>query len=370
MIPFVYGTVVTKDFFCGRTELIPRIDELMLSSQNIVMHGERRIGKSSLIAEIIRRQKKISGIYIDLMEVKSEDDLFQRIARALLSAKYKKSMFELLSKTLAGFKPQIGIDPLTQLPTLSIDTRTKIEDNSIDAVFNSIIEINRKQKIAIIMDEFQDILKIKDSGSILAKLRSKIQHLSDISFVFAGSIRNQMEMIFADSNSPFFKSAIPITVGSIEPISLVTFIKKRFKVGKRDINDEIINKIFDITDMITGDIQQVCEAIWSTSSYGDKINYESLSKAIDLIFSHESIVYQQIFRILTNFQLKVVKAVAKYGGVEIYSNNFFEKNGFTNSSSVKRGVDKLIKSQVLFVNKKEYKFVNPFFKLWLLKNHI
>ena len=369
MVPFSYGTIVTKDLFCGRNEVIIRINELLLSSQNIVLHGERRIGKSSLIAEVIRRQKKLTGIYVDLMEVKSEDDLFQRLARAVLATKYKKSIFNLLTKTLASLRPQIGIDPITQLPTLSIDNKIRIEDNSIDAIFNSITEINKKQKIVLFIDEFQDILKIKENRLILAKLRSKIQYLSDISFVYAGSIRNQMEHIFADNDSPFFKSAIPITVGPIEHDLLIKFIKTRFSIGKRNIDDETIKKIFDVTDMITGDIQQLCEAIWSTSSYGDEININSFYKAVELIFSHENIVYHRIFGELTNFQVKVLKSIAQYGGREIYSNNFFEKNGFTNASSVKRSIDKLLKTKVLFIYKKEYKFTNPFFKLWLLKNY-
>ncbi|RLD29657.1 MAG: hypothetical protein DRI73_10825 [Bacteroidetes bacterium] len=121
--------------------------------------------------------------------------------------------------------------------------------------------------------------------------------------------------------------------------------------------------------MVTGDIQQFCEAIWSTSSYGDEIKNNSFRKAIELIFSHEKMVYERIFGELTNFQLKVLKAVAKYGGIEIYSNNFFEKTGFTNASSVKRSIDKLVKIKILFSYKKEYKFANPFFKLWLLKNY-
>lgn len=369
MIPFIYGTVVTKDFFCGREAVILRIDELLQSSQNIVLHGERRIGKTSLVFEVLRRQKKLIGIYVDLMEVKSEDDLFQRLARGVLSAKYKKSTFELLGKTLAGLKPQIGIDPITQLPTLSIDNKIKIEDTSIDAIFNSIDEINKRQKVVVFIDEFQDVLKIKEFRLILARLRSKIQHLSDISFVYAGSVRNEMEQIFADNESPFFKSAIPITVGPIEHDLLIKFIKTRFKIGKRIISEEIIEKFFDITDVISGDIQQFCEAIWSTSSYGDEIKIDSFHKAVELIFSHENAVYQRIFGELTNFQLKVLKGVAQFGGIGIYSNNFFEKNGFTNASSVRRSVDKLIKAKILFIYNKEYKFVNPFFKLWLVRNY-
>lgn len=366
----MYGTIVTKDFFCGREEAIPHISELLLSSQNFVLHGERRMGKSSLVAEAIRRQAKITGIYIDLMEVKSEDDLFQRLARGVMSAKYKKSMFELLSKSLANFKPQVGLDPITQLPTLSIDSKTKIEDNSIDAIFDAIAKINEKQKVAVFIDEFQDILKIKDYRIILAKLRGKIQYLSDVSFIYAGSIRHQMEQIFADIDSPFFKSAIPITVGPIKPDLFKKFIITRFKTGKREIKEDIIEKFFDITNMVTGDVQQLCEAVWSTSSYGDKINNDCFARAIELIFNHEKIVYQRIFGELTNFQLRVLKSIAKHGGIEIYSNSFFEKSGFTNASSVKTGVNKLLKSKILFNYKNEYKFANPFFKLWLIKNYI
>ena len=67
MIPFMYGTVVTKYFFCGREEVKVHMNELLLSSQNIVLHGERRIGKSSLVVEVLRRQKALTGIYVDLM---------------------------------------------------------------------------------------------------------------------------------------------------------------------------------------------------------------------------------------------------------------------------------------------------------------
>jgi len=140
--------------------------------------------------------------------------------------------------------------------------------------------------------------------------------------------------------------------------------------GKRNISEEIIEKIFDITDMITGDIQQFCEAVWSTSSHGDTITYDSFHKAVELIFSHENAVYERIFGELTDFQLKVLKSVAQHGGREIYSNDFFEKTGFTNASSVKRGIEKLIKVKILCMYKKEYKFANPFFKLWLLRNYI
>ena len=370
MIPFKYGSIVKNDFFCGREGLIKRADELFVSSQNVVFYGERRMGKTSLIVETIRRNKKLNGIFIDFMGIKSEDDVYKRMVKSLLSYNYKKSIFDILVKGFSSLRPQLGIDPITQMPILSIDSKIKFEDNSLDTILKTITAINKKEKVVIVLDEFQEIMKINNSYEILSKLRGRIQHLTDITFVYAGSIRHQMELIFSDNKSPFFKSAIPILVEKLDEKVFSNFIIKRFKKGKRKLNKELVSKVFKTTGQISGDVQQLCEAIWSTTSYGDELMSESLTDALELIFSHERMNYERIYSELTEFQSRVLLAIAKYGGKAIYSNSFLSDGGFTNSSSVKKSIEKLIKIEVLFHSDKEYRFINPFLKKWLLKRFI
>lgn len=367
MIPFKYGSIVKDDFFCGREDLLKRANELFISSQNVVFYGERRMGKTSLIVETIRRNKKLTAVFIDFMGVKSEDDVYKRMAKSLLSYSYKKSIFDILVKGFSSLRPQLGIDPITQLPTLSIDNKMKFEDNSLDTILKIIVAINKKEKVVIILDEFQEILKLKNSYEILSKLRGRIQHLTDITFVYAGSIRGQMELIFSDNKAPFFKSAIPILVDRLDEKVFIEFIIKRFKKGKRKLKRDLVENIFQTTGQVSGDVQQLCEAIWSTTSYGDELTNESLIDALELIFSHERMSYERIYSELTEFQSRVLLTIAKDSGKEIYSNAFLGSGGFTNSSSVKKAVDKLIKIEILFHVDKEYKFVNPFFKKWLVK---
>ena len=368
MIPFRYGTVVKGDFFCGRKTLLKRCDELFTSSQNVVLYGERRIGKTSLIVEVLRRRGTMKGVFVDFMGVKSEDDAYKRIVRSLLSHNTKKSIFDILIKGLASLRPQLTIDPMSQLPTLTVDSKIKLEDSSIDSVFSIISDINDKAQTLIVFDEFQDLLKLGDSYDILSKLRARIQHLPDVPFVFAGSVRTKMESIFSDPNSPFFKSAIPIMVDKLERKDFEKFIISRFKKGKRTLKGNLMDAIFQISEMVTGDVQQLCEAIWSTTSYGDELTYESLDNALQLIFSHEKITYEYIYSELTEFQSRVLLALARHSGKEIYSNSFLGDGGFTNSSSVKKAVDRLIRSGIIFHSGQEYKFINPFFKIWLIEN--
>ena len=370
MIPFRYGSIVKGDFFCGREVLIQRCDELFTSSQNVVLYGERRMGKTSLIVETLRRRRTIKGVFVDFMGVKSEDDAYKRIVRSLLHHNKKKSVFDILMKGLASLRPQLTIDPITQLPSLTIDSRITLEDSSINAVFQTIADINGKAPTLIVFDEFQDLLKLDVSYDILSKMRARIQHLPDVPFVFAGSVRKKMESIFSDPNSPFFKSAIPILVDKLERKDFEKFIVSRFKKGKRTLKCDLLDSIFQISEMITGDVQQLCEALWSTSSYGDDLTDESLDDALELIFSHERMSYEYIYSELTEFQSRVLLALARHSGKEVYSNSFLSEGGFTNTSSVKKALDRLVRSGIISRFQKEYKFINPFFKIWLIKNLI
>ncbi len=367
MIPFKYGSVVSKDYFCGRKELIESTKERLLSSQNIVLYGERRMGKSSLICEAIRMEKSLAGIFVDLMGVKSEEEIYKRIAKKLLEFDSKKTFYDILLKCLSNFKIQSGIDPITGLPNLSLDMQEKPRGDAMSSVFRTIVELNKHQKVVIVLDEFQDILKIKDSYTILGKLRGEIQYLDDISFVYAGSVVADMISIFTDHTSPFFKSALPVSVESLDKKTFSSFIKKRFKKGKRTISQKLINKIFEVGNMVSGDIQQLCEAIWSVSSYNDEMNLEHIEKALEIILDEERMIYERIYLDLTEFQARVLITVAKLGGNEVFSNNFMLEGCFTNTSSVKKAFNKFEKMRVLYDSNKEYKFLNPFFKLWLLR---
>ena len=79
--------------------------------------------------------------------------------------------------------------------------------------------------------EFQDVLKIEgDPQAAVAQLRSRIQFHADIPYVFAGSIRQDMETIFTSPDWPFFKSAIPIHLAALTFEEFSPFLLDKFKL--------------------------------------------------------------------------------------------------------------------------------------------
>lgn len=371
MNPFKYGQIVKNDDFCQRPELAGKLAGYIKRGLNVYVQGERRIGKSSLICETLRKLKKYRQIYIDLLEVKTVDDFIKRIVTAIISMERASGFLDRVLKKLSHVKPVVSIDPLTNVPTVTVDASVRFTVDSISGVMDLIESYHSKTKpLIVVFDEFQDILNLKDSKATLAQLRSKVQFHSDIAYIFAGSIRNKMDVIFNDPDQPFFKSAVPLQVGPLDKETFQKFVMDKFQIGKRQITTDALNHIFKISFHVPGDIQQLCDALWDITSYGDKISAEQIPAALEQIFAQESKGYETILKIISAQQLNVLTGLARIGGKTPTSSVFLIGSGIPQASSVKTAINRLINLKIIFYHEDEYRFVNPFFRAWLLYKNL
>lgn len=251
------------------------------------------------------------------------------------------------------------------MPTVSFDASVEMKANSIPEVLTLIESLGKKRRLIVVFDEFQDILNLEDSHEALALLRSKIQFQSDIPYIFVGSIRHKMDEIFTHHDSPFFKSAIPLTVEPLSYEEFSEFLKKKFAMEQRKIDDEVLEKVFKIANNIPGDIQQLCEALWEVTLEKEIIGLDKLKNALELIFAREQKSYENYINLLTNIQFRCLMAIAKEGGKSVFSVSFMKSAGFNNPSSVRRAITRMLKLNILFESGGEYRFINPFFRAWL-----
>lgn len=366
-IPFKYGSIVSGRDFCGRTDLLAQIMQYVESSQNIVIFGERRVGKSSLVHEFIRKWKKGRRLYIDLMGVKSADALCRRMLRSIVTFEQGAKWLDKVLRMLAHLRPSISTDPITGMPTISFDASMQMKTSSIPEVLVLVEGLAKKSRLVVVLDEFQDILNVEDPQDALSLLRSRIQFQADIPYIFVGSIRHKMEAVFTDHNSAFFKSAVPVNVGPLDDAEFASFLATKFASGKRRIKAETLRKVFEISNHIPGDIQQLCQALWEVTSKNEEMGVDKLNKALELIFSREQKSYENYVSLLTNLQQRCLLTIARVGGKHLFSQSFMKTGGFTNASSVRRAILRMVDINLLYENSGEYRFINPFFRAWLLQ---
>ncbi len=119
MIPFRTGVLVTGRDFCPRNEAVAWLRECLESFARVYIVGERRIGKTSLIAEALRPVGRLRPVFADLMAVKGLEDITHRLAQALIVAEKRQSRLMSLVKTMSSLRRSITVDSITGSPSLT-----------------------------------------------------------------------------------------------------------------------------------------------------------------------------------------------------------------------------------------------------------
>ena len=134
---------------------------------------------------------------------------------------------------------------------------------------------------------------------------------------------------------------------------------------KRSIDSTAFEKVFEIAEDVPGDVQQLCEALWETTSYKGQISEQNITNALKLIFARESKGYEATTVQLTGQQLKCLVGLAKTGGWAPQSAAFLQAVGIRLPASVKKALNRLEQLKIVYQYQGEYRLVNPFFKAWL-----
>jgi hypothetical protein len=368
--PFVYGRVVTGKEFFGRTKLIERIQNHINAGQNIVVFGERRVGKTSLISEAIQ-QIKLPCLKVDFYEVRSEREMIVRAIRGIERLEKQVPFFNRWIARGRRIKATVTqtFDEPTLVPKLSFGAHFEAPISSITDLLDYIHEFHSKKSgLVAFFDEFQGLLGLEDAMCVLASMRSEIQTHEQTPYIFAGSIRRKMHEIFMDPKHPFYKSAIPLEIGPIDFIEIGPIVVEMFEKGGRTIDPEQLNNLYEMLYGNTGDLQQLCNALWEVSKPGQTLGNSRIQEAFDMVWETELPVYAAYRKSLTKQQNRVLQTLALVDGKEPFGGQFRKVAGDISPGTVQKSLAKLEELDLVFqpYSSDDYRFYAPFFKLWLV----
>ncbi len=365
MNPFKYGQVVRGRDFCPRPELQTALASHVESRQNVHVTGERRTGKTSLILETVSKLK-LSLIHVDLFQVKSTHDVYMRMLDGVLTHNTSTAFVKRLMQGIASLRPTMSYDQVSGAPSISIAPSENVMPATVVGLLDFIREKLGQRGLVVFIDEFQDVTELKEKDEMLALMRSRIQLHADITYVYAGSVRRRMDDIFYNPDSPFYKSALPVKVESLNSLTFSNYLMQRFASGGRPVSGEIIEQIFDLTHSNPGDVQELCNALWDVTADESAIRDDDVGRAVMEIFIREKPYYEQVVSAISDTQLRFLRGLAEFDGKQIYSRAFLEYTGIKQPASVTRALKRMVDLKVVYTYGKQHKFASPFFRLWLL----
>jgi len=358
--PFSYSEFVTGEAFCNREQEKEDLIYFAQNSQNVLLYSHRRMGKTSLVHEVIKQLKKfkpkVNAVYIDLYGTLDENDFIDSVLTGIMQI---ESKLEGILKRVAGLKVTGSFDPVTGLPTLSASIKLREKPQYLEKALQILASYSEKQKLLVVFDEFQEIANYSEKG-FEKRLRKVIQGHRNISYIFSGSQKHILIQMFDSVKHAFYKMARSYPLQKIETHHYIDWSTKLFKKKNVALDEKIVVNIVDRCDYQPVYIQQFLFDLWR-SDIIDSAIIEDIEKSVVSSQKNQFIV---LWNLLTQNQKKALRLVAETGGKGIYTAEMLQRAGFNSGSVLQRALSSLMEKEILSKGE-TYQFQDAMLKKWI-----
>ena len=370
MNPFYLIPHTPEEHFCDRAQETEDILRFLDNGSNVTLISPRRYGKTGLIYHIFdslkEQKKKVELFYVDIYATSCVDDFIAVLAEAVSKELKKDQLVKSFLQKLGSIRPVFSQDALSGEPKLSFAFQTDAQRRYSLKALLDFLE-HRPTRVIVAIDEFQQIREY-EGLSMEALLRTHIQPLTNVQFIFSGSKRHTMAEMFTAENSPFYESASLYTLEKIDRDVYARFIDEQFAAQKKSITPEAVDFILEWTRCHTFYTQSLCNRVFSAVK--KEAALADVLVAADAILKENNAAFLERRALLTAKQWKFLTAVAKEGEVsEPTGAAFLQKYGLGAPSSAARLLAALTEKELLLetktLNGSSYCVYNVFFSRWL-----
>ena len=247
------------------------------------------------------------------------------------------------------------------MPTVSISVVPVQAEYTLKSIFSHLNGLNKPVYLAI--DEFQQITEYPETGTE-AMLRSYIQHIHHVKFIFSGSKKHLMEEMFCAPNRPFYQSTQLMSLEPLHEEIYYAFARKFFEAKKGSLSQQVFHNIYQRFDGYTWYLQAILNRL-----YEQEKKVETDQQAADAILFHLNTMaphYQMLTSFLTGNQFSLLKAIALEGTVQQpLGNDFIKRYELPSTSSVKSALAVLLDKDLIYQTPEGYIVYDRFLGLWL-----
>jgi hypothetical protein len=371
--PFRYGALALDEAFTDRESEIAELLSDVLNGQDVVVFAPRRYGKSSLVWRVSRDAiaQSVLVAHVNLMTAPTKEKLAEKLAETihddvastLFRARERLRVFQGLRIT-----PVVTVDPNTGKLGFSFDAGRPPQD--VDATLERLLELpgqlaaERERKVALVLDEFQEIVDIDPN---LPKLmRSVFETQPEVAHVYLGSKRHMLERIFNDENEPFWRSAKQMQLDVIAPALFRGYIEERFAGTRRSVEPEVVTRVLEATLGHPYATQQLCYFLWEETPEGGSAGAEQYEAALEKLLRSEHAHFGLVWEKAARAQRLVLGALAKEPGRPLVR-EYRHRHGLPGASTVQRALDALVKDELVAREDGEHRIAEPFLAEWLVR---
>lgn len=369
--PFIYGVTVSEHAFANREKDIEKLTKNLLGGINTTVISPRRWGKSSLVEKVMlnirEKHPQIRIASTDLFTVGSIEEFLETFAREVIKATSSK-WEEWVQNAKNGFsllipKIQIGNDPSNDF-SIGFDWQ-EVQKHSLEVLdLPETIAKQKKLKLVVCLDEFQNIANWQEYESFEKKMRACWQRHKHVTYCLYGSKRHMMADIFNNPSKPFYRFGDIIMLPKIVTNKWVDFIVKGFAETGKQISRENAQLIAEKMKNHSWYVQQLAHYTWNRAK--KKASIDDVKEALRELIMANSPLYQREIEILSTTQVNLLKAIV-HDETQFTSVKVMQQYHLGTPRNVSKNKAILTNNDIIEKTENGYEFLDPAFERWFRK---
>lgn len=344
--PFITTGYLGAAYFCDRETETTTVLNSLLNGRSVTLTSIRRMGKTGLIKHVLTRlPESYKGIYIDILMTETLNEFLSVLITAVFNEiPEKTNPGKMILDFIKSLRPVITYDSLSGQPQVSIDVRGGEPPRQIEVMLNYLESY--PDKVIIAIDEFQQITNYPEKN-MDAILRSIIQSLNNVHFVFSGSQQHLMTELFGNPGRPFYQSTGFLKIGKIDPVKYLNFITAHFQAAGKQISAMVVNEMLDWADLHTYYVQLICNRVFSVDC--NIITDEIWKNEASALLKENEEIFFRYRDLLTKQQWQLLKAIAHEGIVfQPTSKEFISRYNLGSPATVFRSLAALLDKEMIY----------------------
>jgi hypothetical protein len=372
--PFRFGGLALDEAFADREAEVQELKFDVLNGQDVVIFAPRRYGKSSLVWRTMQQLvgEDVLVAYVNLMTAPTKEKLAEKLAATIYES-IASAAERAREKALVPFRglrisPTVTVEP--EDGTYSFSFGVDHAPADVDATLERLLELpgelgaGRQRKVALILDEFQEIQSIDPALPRL--MRTVFEQQPEVARVYLGSRRHMMQRLFSDENEPFWRSAKKVELDVIGPDLFRGFIAKRFLDTNKAVGEEVVDRVLERTAGHPYATQELCYFLWDRTPFDGTATEAELEAAMTAVLRSEYAHFEARWDGASSAQKLVLQALAEEPGRPL-TGAYRSRHELPGPSTVQAAVEALVERELVARRSAGfYAISEPFFAEWIL----
>lgn len=371
--PFRIGVLAEAEHFADREDEVARVEKVLREpGARLVLYGDRRLGKSSVLLTATRSVLESGGraAMVSFATASSESEAAQRVlnaVRPVIGRGWRDWLFNVAQSLAVSLEITPGAAGEGSVRLRFDHTPGGAERHLLPDVLDVIQGRMAAQEttLGLGIDEFQRIHEWGGENAEWA-LREAIQRHDRIAYVFAGSSRGLIEAMVSRKGRALWKQADVLPLGPIESDLLARWIWSRAEETGAPMTRAAAERVVHLTYPRTRDVIQLARRAWPGPREG--IGVAEVDAAFEQSVEEQAALFERIWRSLNPVDqnvLRVFAAAAPDEHVAIMSAQTLQSFKLGAKSTVMSAIERLMGQELLASDDGRYVYDDPYFRRWV-----